>query len=601
VSRKPLKEFVFLFFLIFFMGDSSGASTLPNCKAFFGNFVLKKNKHMCRTSETINGRLYFGDWKNGKPHGQGKFVYPNGDTFEGQFVSSNRHGLGTYQFKDGRQYIGGWSRNKQHGKGVFNHPNGASFRGVWNSGTAVYESREKPSGEKYVGQFVESGKKITMEGQGTYTWPDGSNYKGGFKEDKRHGQGQMNYVDGRIEQGLWSHGLLADKEDDGSDRFTTLEERLKREALENQLLELKNQQESKQQQIDEDTQPPHMIVAIRQVEGARGTVSGTVTDNVEVAEVRVDGKLVMFKDGEFQWKGFVPPSGKDIRVLAIDMAGLQSEEVVHLKRQKTAEVKGPTFTKLDPTKGRRIKGNSNALALIVGIAKYRRTPADAIYADKDAQLFRDYVEYKLGVPKARIKMLVNEDAGEADILLSVKNWLGRMTKQGKSDIYVFFAGHGLASDDGEAMYLLPYDGRVQLLEDTAILRSRLFADLEASKPKSVTVFLDTCYSGMTRGTEMLVASRPIVLRAKPSSIPKDFTVFSAAGGNQTSKPLKETGHGMFSYFLMKGLEGEADANQDRKITVGELQVFVRENVLQQSSGSQTPELQGDTNRVLVRL
>jgi uncharacterized caspase-like protein len=100
---------------------------------------------------------------------------------------------------------------------------------------------------------------------------------------------------------------------------------------------------------------------------------------------------------------------------------------------------------------------------------------------------------------------------------------------------------------------------------------------------------------------MLVASRPIVLRAKPSSIPKDFTVFSAAGGNQTSKPLKETGHGMFSYFLMKGLEGEADANQDRKITVGELQVFVRENVLQQSSGSQTPELQGDTNRVLVRL
>ena len=52
---------------------------------------------------------------------------------------------------------------------------------------------------------------------------------------------------------------------------------------------------------------------------------------------------------------------------------------------------------------------------------------------------------------------------------------------------------------------------------------------------------------------------------------------------------------------MKGLEGEANTNQDRKITVGELQVFVRENVLQQSSGSQTPELQGATNRVLVRL
>ena len=53
--------------------------------------------------------------------------------------------------------------------------------------------------------------------------------------------------------------------------------------------------------------------------------------------------------------------------------------------------------------------------------------------------------------------------------------------------------------------------------------------------------------------------------------------------------------------MMKGLEGEADNNSDNRITAGELQEYVRENVLQQSSGTQTPELQGDRNRVLVRL
>ena len=57
---------------------------------------------------------------------------------------------------------------------------------------------------------------------------------------------------------------------------------------------------------------------------------------------------------------------------------------------------------------------------------------------------------------------------------------------------------------------------------------------------------------------------------------------------------------MFSYFLMKGMEGLADSNQDNKITAGELHQYVKANVVQQSSGSQTPDLQGDANRVLVQ-
>jgi uncharacterized caspase-like protein len=75
---------------------------------------------------------------------------------------------------------------------------------------------------------------------------------------------------------------------------------------------------------------------------------------------------------------------------------------------------------------------------------------------------------------------------------------------------------------------------------------------------------------------------------------------TAAAGDQTAKPLEEAKHGMFSYFLMKGMEGEADKNSDNKITAGELHQYVQANVVQQSSGSQTPELQGDSERVLVR-
>ena len=73
---------------------------------------------------------------------------------------------------------------------------------------------------------------------------------------------------------------------------------------------------------------------------------------------------------------------------------------------------------------------------------------------------------------------------------------------------------------------------------------------------------------------MLISSRPITIRAIEQSIPKNFTVFSAAG-DQTSKPLEEAKHGMFSYFLMKGMEGDADANNDNKITVRELHMLNR--------------------------
>ena len=99
---------------------------------------------------------------------------------------------------------------------------------------------------------------------------------------------------------------------------------------------------------------------------------------------------------------------------------------------------------------------------------------------------------------------------------------------------------------------------------------------------------------------MLIAGRPIVIKAKEQAIPDGFTLFSAASNEQISRPLEEAKHGMFSYFLMKGMEGDADSNQDNQITSGELHEYVKKNVLRQSADKQTPELQGDADRVLVR-
>ncbi len=377
-------------------------------------------------------------------------------------------------------------------------------------------------------------------------------------------------------------------------------ERKKRIELEQQLAQLKSQQQKKQQQITQDNVIPLIAAMAYNDTDTNAIIEGIVTDNVEVAEVTVDNQLVLLNtDGSFQTNLYIPRNGKTVEIVAFDLKGNKAVKIIQLNRNDIEQASGPQFASLNPS-GKRVKPNPNALALIIGVADYQETPAKAMYADSDAQIFYDYAMLKLGIPSSNIMELVNEGAEETDILLATKKWIARSTKQGESDIYLFFAGHGLASSDGEDMYLLPYDGSPELLEDTAILRDRLFKEVASSNPRSVTVFLDTCYSGTTRGTDMLIASRPIAIVAKEQAIPDNFTVFTAAAGDQTAKPLEEAKHGMFSYFLMKGMEGEADADNDNAITAGELHAYVQKNVIQQSSGSQTPELQGDANRVLVR-
>ena len=370
--------------------------------------------------------------------------------------------------------------------------------------------------------------------------------------------------------------------------------------LRDTLAEIQTERDRQNKAIKEDKENPIIKIESVNSTGKQAVIFGLATDNVGIAEISIDGDVVGFSDnGNFTYKTFVPVQGLTVIVQATDLAGQSSTQSVLLTREFSTSPTPVNYARLNPI-GKSVKENADGLALIVGVSKYENTPIQAVFADADAIMFGDYASEKLGIPERRIKTMVNDNADIRELLLSVKNWLSRSVKQNQSDVYIFFAGHGLASDDGSKMYLLPYDGAPELLDDTAILRDRLFSDVAAANPRSVTVFLDTCYSGTTRGTDMLIASRPIAIRALEQPIPDNFTVMTAAAGDQTAKPLEEAKHGMFSYFLMKGMEGEADTNNDNEITAGELHSYVQTNVIQQSSGSQTPELQGDATRVLVR-
>jgi uncharacterized caspase-like protein len=250
----------------------------------------------------------------------------------------------------------------------------------------------------------------------------------------------------------------------------------------------------------------------------------------------------------------------------------------------------------------KIQQPRDAVAIIIGIEKYKRVPK-AEFANLDAKDFYNYAVRGLGIKPENIKLLLDEEADDIEIVKAFENWLPLQVKKDKTDVYVFYSGHGLPSTDGQSLYFLPYGVDKQYLARTAVGQREVVTALVASKPKSVTMFIDSCYSGQTRGGDVLLASvKPIALKAEANAFPSNFTVITASSNDQVSSSSPELKHGIFSFFLMKGMEGDADSNKDGKITTGEMQEYLSDKVSRQAlsmSRKQDIQLIGDVNKVLV--
>ena len=245
----------------------------------------------------------------------------------------------------------------------------------------------------------------------------------------------------------------------------------------------------------------------------------------------------------------------------------------------------------------------DAVAIVIGIQSYKYLPA-ARFANADARKFSEYARHVLGVAPNRIRLLTDAGADTTEITRAFRQWLRRNVNRGTTDVYVFYSGHGLPSDDGKTLYLLPYNADRDFIDKTGISQQELVTMISATQPKSATLFFDSCYSGQTRtGDALLPDARPLSLRSSVSSYPPEFSVLSASATQQISWSSPELGHGLFSYYLMKGMEGVADLDRNGEITFGEMQRYLAENVSRQASlrnREQEPQLIGDENRTLVK-
>ena len=246
----------------------------------------------------------------------------------------------------------------------------------------------------------------------------------------------------------------------------------------------------------------------------------------------------------------------------------------------------------------------NAVAIVIGIERYEHF-VPAPYAENDATLLSDYYKEALGVEKVYIYKSKDASGYFFDNIFNPDNGeLQKAIEKGVTDLFVFYSGHGIPSKDGTKVYLMPSDARIEAIDRQGYEINTFYDNLKALKARSVTLFMDACFSGVSRNSETykaenLVAMKGIKIRpvvGQPWETDTNFTVFSSSGFDQTSLAFDPSETGLFTYFLCAGLQGKADLNGDHVITSGELEEYVISKVQETSvkiSGLQVPQFHGN--------
>ena len=201
----------------------------------------------------------------------------------------------------------------------------------------------------------------------------------------------------------------------------------------------------------------------------------------------------------------------------------------------------------------------------------------------------------LGVPEQNVIMLTGEKADRSDLAKYLEEWLPANVKP-DSRVYFYYSGHGAPDPTTGAAYLVPYDGDASFLKTTAYPLSKLYADLGALHDKESVVMLDSCFSGAGGRSVMADGVRPLVLLEDTTQPPAKSAVLAASGAREIAGGLDLRQHGLFTYFLLRGLAGEADPAHTGHMTAEELDQYVAGKVAEtahRANRDQHPRLLGD--------
>jgi uncharacterized caspase-like protein len=153
---------------------------------------------------------------------------------------------------------------------------------------------------------------------------------------------------------------------------------------------------------------------------------------------------------------------------------------------------------------------------------------------------------------------------------------------------------------------VPVDASADFIANNGYSLDLFYEQIDSLEAKSVMVVLESCFSGDSDAGPLFENISPaLVKNISPVENVKNASVFCSADKNQVATWYPEKRHGMFTYFFLKGLSGNADKNKDNQISVNELYDYLSGEVKywagRKSNRTQTPVFKGDTKRIVAVL
>lgn len=189
-------------------GDEHGQGTFvwDNGDKYIGGFSYRKFSGQ-GTYYYASGAKYVGQWSNDLKNGKGTMYFKNGNVYEGNWVNDKENGFGRETYQWG-YYEGQWKDGTWYGKGKeYHNKNGTTYEGIWNGIDNATDVIKTINGKSTRGKIINKDfTPDTKNGYGKDVYDNGY-YEGYFKNGCRHGKGIYRWDSGSVYDGEWENDL----------------------------------------------------------------------------------------------------------------------------------------------------------------------------------------------------------------------------------------------------------------------------------------------------------------------------------------------------------------------------------------------------------
>ena len=218
---------------------------------------------------------------------------------------------------------------------------------------------------------------------------------------------------------------------------------------------------------------------------------------------------------------------------------------------------------------------AKSIVIAIGVGKFRDARVPPVkYAERDAEVMSGYLRAIGGIPPERIRLLLDQYALKEDLAETFEEWLPKRV-DADTVVYVYFSGRALVDGTSGAVSLVPFDGTTASVKRLYPVRRMQQVLSKLPIQRAIMIF------------EVSLDPTP---GSNPASTPQaDWEDGLDEGKNEVmwmvgNKALQEAHvyeqgkHGLFTYYILRGLQGLADIDRDGTVVAGELCTYARGEV-----------------------